>query len=575
MKPAKQYKPKNETMKKSTATKKCRRPATIGLAVGLFLCLSLPCWAQTSTVVIAEVMYDHPLYDNETVSVGHTGEFMSLYNYGEENVDIGGWRVVIAGLAGSRGQTAYTIPSNTVLPGMSLAVIASCPARSTFDIGNFYGMDDSAASGNIVLYTATLAYPDTRSRIRVYNARNEVEDEVVYDGMSAALAGEPLLRAENAVNPKRPMSSTVSIQRKKIMVNEGQRVISRNDYYAYGSEQTVQLFNYSPDDYSETPSPSVMIAPVPDDLELSGTVTENTEYRTTTITSSQVIESGKTTYMAEEGIYLAPGFEVREGAGFEAIVHGDSVHLVTMLTYNTHGKHTYYVKHAEVIRNSKADVAAIQEMRGVNKLEILREHTGLSGDRCYTIKIAHYGIGLFWNPDKVGNPLAKSYKTVKTNDKWYEKKRAYMVAEFNDFCFVSTHYSSKPEGREKMSRKILGDSLVQSCVAADKPVYIAGDLNESPDGSRDNQNQEAKGPAIKILTDYGFEVLNDTAFASNSTHATRPTGAHIDLILEHNVKPNHKTIDRGIPIPQEERDKWLKEDKISDHFPYSVKVKIR
>ena len=561
-------------MKKFTATKKCRRPATIGLAVGLFLCLSLPCWAQTSTVVIAEVMYDHPLYDKETVSVGHTGEFMSLYNYGEENVDIGGWRVVIAGLAGSRVQTAYTIPSNTMLPGMSLAIIASCPARSTFNVGNFYGMEDSAASGNIVLYTATLAYPDTRSRIRVYNTRNEVEDEVVYDGMSAALAGEPLLRAENAVNPKRPMSSTVSIQRKKIMVNGIRHEISRTDYYPSDSVQVIRLFRYYPEEYSETPPPSTFIAPIPDDLELLGTVTENTEYRTTTITSSQVIESGKTTYMAEEGIYLAPGFEVREGAGFEAIVHGDSVHLVTMLTYNTHGKHTYYVKHAEVIRNSKADVAAIQEMRGYNKLKILKEETGLDGDRCLTI--ADYGIAMLWNPKTVGSPIEKSHKRIYM-PVWEDEDgtRAFMVAEFRDFCFVSTHLSLSQKYRKKMVNKILDNKLVKRCLNDSKPVYIAGDLNESPEGSRGNDTAIAKGPAIKILTDYGFEVLNDTAFASNSTHATRPTGAHIDLILEHNVKPNHKTIDRGIPIPQEERDKWLKEDKISDHFPYSVKVKIR
>lgn len=560
-------------MKESTTTTRCGHSATLWLMAILFFCSCLPSRAQTSTVVIAEVMYDHPLYDNETVSVAHAGEFMSLYNYGEEDVDIGGWRVAIAGLAGNRGQTAYAIPANTVLPGMSLAVIVSRPASGTFDIGNFYGMADSANSGNIVLYASTLAYPDTRSLIRVYDARNRIEDELVYDGLSAPLSGEPLLRATNAVNPERPLSSTVSIQRRKITVNEGRRGISRNDYYVYGSEQTVQLFNYSPDEYFETLPPSIMIAPTPDDLTLSGTVTENAEYRTTNITSSQVIESGKTTYMAEEEIYLAPGFEIKEGAGFEAIVNGDSVHLVTMLTYNTWGKHTYYVEHAEVIKNSKADVAAIQEMKGVNKLEILRKHTGLSGDRHYTIKTPHYGIGLFWNPSTVGDPLTKSYKNVDVDEKWPENHRAYMVAEFNDFCFVSTHYSLNPESREKMSREILGNSLVKKCQEQEKPVYIAGDMNENP--------YDAK--ALRVLTDNGFSILNDTTnteeminnkFVVKYSDSTQQGGSMIDLILEHNVNPKHKTISRGVPMTKEERDQFF-EDKISDHLPYSVKVKIR
>ena len=34
-----------------------------------------------------------------------------------------------------------------------------------------------------------------------------------------------------------------------------------------------------------------------------------------------------------------------------------------------------------------------------------------------------------------------------------------------------------------------------------------------------------------------------------------------------------KIIDRGIPIPQKERDTWI--DNISDHFPYSVKLKVQ
>ncbi|MDE5703907.1 MAG: hypothetical protein K2H70_03685, partial [Bacteroidales bacterium] len=92
-----------------------------------------------------------------------------------------------------------------------------------------------------------------------------------------------------------------------------------------------------------------------------------------------------------------------------------------------------------------------------------------------------------------------------------------------------------------------------------KPVYIAGDLNEDP-----------RQGCILIFKDNGFKVLNDR---DDPSHATGSGGGYVDLILEHNVKPNHQLLDRGIPLSDEERATWR--DNVSDHFPYRVKVKIR
>ncbi len=557
-------------MKESTTITRCGRSATLWLMAILFFCSCLPSRAQTSTVVIAEVMYDHPLYDNETVSVAHAGEFMSLYNYGEEDVDIGGWRVAIAGLAGNRGQTAYAIPANTVLPGMSLAVIVSRPASGTFDIGNFYGMADSANSGNIVLYASTLAYPDTRSLIRVYDARNRIEDELVYDGLSAPLSGEPLLRATNAVNPERPLSSTVSIQREKIVIDEGIRVISRSDYYAYGSERPVRLFHYHPEDYSYTAPMSAIMGEVPENMSLEEAVTEDKDYRTKTIVSSQIIAGGKTQYWAEEGITLGPGFEVKPGAEFYADVEPDSVHLLKMMTYNLKGKHTEYKEHAKVVKKATPDVVAVQEVRGLRKFRILKEKSGYNGERFCII--ADYGIGMLWKESMVGKPVAikKKLISVVNWDNEADLIRGFLVAEFRDFCFVSTHMSLDKATRKKMANKILNNSLVQECQEHGKPVYIAGDMNEDPE-------DEEKSPAVQIWEKNGFELLNSVERVSGTSKfvdSTQQGGTMIDLILEHNVNQNHKTISRGVPMTKEERDQFF-EDKISDHFPYSVKVKIK
>lgn len=489
---------------------------------------------------------------------------MSLYNYGEEDVNVGGWRITVTQTANGLVYQ-YIIPANTVLSESGLLVIASRGSGSNFDVGACYGQALSDAAGVSLLYTSTLTYPGTRSEIRVYDAQNQLQDELMYDGMSSALPGGILLRAENVVQPNRPSAEEVSIQRARIVIEEGARVISRADYYAYGSERKVQLFAYLPEDYSETAPPSTMSTPVAEDLSLKGTVNGDAEYRTKTISSSQVIESGKSTYWAAESITFLPGFEVKAGAEFVAGVASDSVFLVKLMTYNLKGQHTAYSKHAEIIKRINPDVTAIQEVRGLHKYKILKEKSGYTGKKCMTI--GDYGIALLYKESSVGTPLKVMKKRVATYDEWYEINRAYIVTEFRDFCFVSTHFSGKPDGRKKMANSIVGHKLVKSCMEKNKPVYIAGDLNEEP-------NKE-NFVSVPILMAHGFEILNDTVTTSASYETTTKGGRLLDMVLEYNTHPNHKTLYRGVPMDSAAKEQFLMVDSISDHVPYLVRVKVK
>ena len=242
-------------------------------------------------------------------------------------------------------------------------------------------------------------------------------------------------------------------------------------------------------------------------------------------------------------------------------VHGDSVYLIKLMTYNLKGRHTEYKIHAQVVKNADPDVVAVQEVRGLNKFEILKEKSGYKGIRFCTV--VDYGIGLLYKSSSVGEPLQVKKILVDTYDKWYEIFRGFIVAEFRDFCFVATHYSQKEEGKKKMTREILKNSLVRKCINEGKPVYLAGDMNTKPDE-----------PGIQGLKEAGFEVLNNTdKIGSNYVDATRRSGAMIDLILGYNTNPNHKTIEKYIPIPESERAAFF--DNISDHLPYFVKVKFK
>lgn len=548
--------------------KKLGIPATWCFVMGFFLCLNLAAWCQTSTVVIAEVMYDHPLYDNDATKTGYEGEFMSLYNYGEDDIDISGWRIEITDLtAVFQTPYRYTIPANTVLSESGIAVIASRAANSTFSVLQFYNAEmPEEPDGYQVLYTSSLAFPDTRSRIRLYDAQNKLQDELVYDGNSSAVPNEPLLRAQNTVNRNRPLSETVSIQREKIVEDGSQRIISRTDYFAPDPQRTVQLFNYLPEDYSYTAPSSILSAGVPDDLTLTGTGTN--DHRTKTITSSQVIESGTTQYWAEEEIVLGPGFEVKEGAEFVAGVERDSVHLVKMMTYNLWGDHTEYKKHAQVVKNANPDVVAVQEVKKTHKFKILKDESGYEGKKCMTTW--GYGIGLLYKSSTVGEPTKVNRRLVTTNDNLFiEDFRGFIVAKFRDFCFVSTHLSLKEEGRKQMANRILENSLVKECLDEGKPVYIAGDLNE-------HIHDKA---ALSILEENGYKMLNNNDSIKDSkgnlhyADSTRANGAMIDFIYEYNKNPYHKTIERGVPIPASQRNQFF--ENISDHLPYRVRVKLK
>lgn len=541
-----------------------RNSKLLWIVAGLFLFIT-GLFAQNSTVVIAEVLYDSPwTFPESNLS---KGEFISLYNYEEEDVNIGGWRVQVTNLMNSTQNTyTYTIPANTILPAFSLAVIASRCSGSTFDIGDFFGSEDSDSSGNITLYTQDLVFPNTRSLIQIYDAQNNIQDELRYDGNTDSLPGETLLRAYNgAVNPFLLGDRLVSIQRKSIKIKDAKHTISRDDYYS-GQDHFVQLYSFLPEEYSFASSSKGPNTLFPEDETLDGTVTKNQEKKASNITSSQVIASGKTVYLAEEKVVLAPGFEVKNGAEFELTVERDSFHVVPMLTYNLWGKHTPdYGVHAKYINQSGAAVVSVQEVVGEKRFKKLKEKTGMDGKMCIlTTSGVKSGIGMLWDKNRTGDTKQIIEKKIKTPQD-VNKKRGYIIAEFPEFCFVATHFSLSYAHRVEMTKSILNENIIKSCINTGKPIYVAGDMNSVPSGND-----------IKIFIDSGFRLLNDTTTIT-FPRGNVTTGTVIDLILEYNYKENvyHHLIERGIPIPKEDRVKWRYEDKVSDHFPYFVKVKTK
>lgn len=209
-------------------------------------------------------------------------------------------------------------------------------------------------------------------------------------------------------------------------------------------------------------------APIPLNLPLSGTVNGNQYQKGSTIESTQVIESGKTTYLAEEEVVLNEGFEVKEGAEFEVMFDRDSFFVYTFLTYNL-SNNLKYDQHADVINESKADVVSLQEVRMTAKFLHLKNKTNMDGVMKATIG-TEYGIGILWNTKTVGSPLDKDLVKLSTPNDKTDSHRAYIVAEFRDFCFVATHYSLDSTHRIEMSESILNHKITKKCTTSGKPT---------------------------------------------------------------------------------------------------------
>jgi RHS repeat-associated protein len=171
----------------------------------LFVLLFCPLFvfSQRSTVIISEVLYDAPLNEAGGDTLAHNGEFVSLYNYGNETVDVGDWSLWCDGWT-------YIIPTGTKMLPRSILVIAYRARGSNFDVTSFYSKEHS---NNIpyphqVLYQNSLILPNNVSVVRLRDTNNHVQDNLTYAGT-----------VYNGIKPTREGYLSVSLQRKNISID--------------------------------------------------------------------------------------------------------------------------------------------------------------------------------------------------------------------------------------------------------------------------------------------------------------------------------------------------------------------
>lgn len=207
-------------------------------------------------------------------------------------------------------------------------------------------------------------------------------------------------------------------------------------------------------------------------------------------------------------------------------------------------------RQAQVISASNADVVAVQEVKGSSNFNKLKTNSGLSGS-WFDIAGNGYGIGVLWK-QSLGTPTITNIKFNPLPGSTDPESRAYIIAEFADFAFISTHFGLNADDRD-----VITASIINYANNAGKTVFVGGDFNAQPNYR-----------AMVTFQNSNFIILNNiTEFTFPSSEPT----SVIDMILGFRKNPTDKeyvVMERGIPTPPS--GVVLKD--ISDHLPYCVTV---
>lgn len=199
----------------------------------IFFFFTVIAYSQTrnSTVVIAEVMYDSPLNEVITKPNYSLGEFISLFNYGDEPVDISHWVL-------TDGETEqFRLPEGSVLMPKSVCAVAfRSPKNNTFTLDSIFKYGRPRSS-DLLFYQSDLILSNSGENLKLvaYDPFPRIVDEMDYDGTSKVPDSVKALRAANATGT--PGDECVSLQR----VNIANVHADRKDF----NKGIVRAFNYA------------------------------------------------------------------------------------------------------------------------------------------------------------------------------------------------------------------------------------------------------------------------------------------------------------------------------------------
>jgi len=243
--------------------------------------------------------------------------------------------------------------------------------------------------------------------------------------------------------------------------------------------------------------------------------------------------------------------------------YGRLPNSIRLATYNTHrceGWETQtnvdranYNNTAKVISLIDPDVIALQELDKFttwhphDQLQELADRTGMRPYYCKTIDYrgGDYGIGILSKRE----PL----RTV-SGDLPGTEARKFFLAEFDDYIFIATHLCHLETTNRAQSVEIINAYIAANYASYTKPIFLAGDFNES------NMSSE-----MMVKLKEKWEIIS----TSSNTFMNTATPKRIDyIVLYKGNKAACEVLGTAVPSYDE-----INVNKVSDHLPVLVDIK--
>ena len=243
--------------------------------------------------------------------------------------------------------------------------------------------------------------------------------------------------------------------------------------------------------------------------------------------------------------------------------YGRLPNSIRLATYNTHrceGWETQtnvdranYNNTAKVISLIDPDVIALQELDKFttwhphDQLQELADRTGMKPYYCKTIDYrgGDYGIGILSKRE----PL----RTV-SGDLPGTEARKFFLAEFDDYIFIATHLCHLETTNRAQSVEIINAYIAANYASYTKPIFLAGDFNES------NMSSE-----MMVKLKEKWEIIS----TSSNTFMNTATPKRIDyIVLYKGNKAACEVLGTAVPSYDE-----INVNKVSDHLPVLVDMK--
>jgi len=146
----------------------------------------------------------------------YNGEFASIYNYGDVEVDISGWSVVSDG----QGQT-FTFPEGSIMQPRARFFVAHTNVHLNFRLEHlFYWF--RLGTNDRVFYESRIIHANGGESFRLYRADGTTQDSIFYEGTSRRTQN-PRLEAYNAMGISG--RECVSLQRHNVTVDENGAIV--------------------------------------------------------------------------------------------------------------------------------------------------------------------------------------------------------------------------------------------------------------------------------------------------------------------------------------------------------------